>query len=423
MCSLIKWTYQLCICRIRLACCTDFNEPASSVTDSPLNALERRAVGTLGGVYALRMLGLFIIFPVFAIYAETLHNSTPMLAGIAVGIYGLTQAILQVPMGWLSDRFGRRAVVLFGLAVFTAGSLVAAEAASIEQMIMGRALQGAGAISAALTAWVADLSREQVRARMMGMVGMLIGTTFIVSLIAGPLLAGKIGVDGIFVLVAGLAVVAMVMVLVWVPIGQGAANRAAGTWGDVGKVLRDSRLLRLSLGATVIHLLLTANFMSLPLAMRDMADFPVEEHSIFYLVVLGGSALFLLPILRLAQSRVSGWMRIFSLILFGCEVLLIFVRHDIVMLGSVLLLFFIAFNFLEAQLPTQVSRLCPAELKGMALGVFSTAQFLGAFLGGLLAGVFLEGQNAEFLYLALAGFVVFWALLLNGLELSKERRI
>ena len=395
----------------------------SPSTDSSLTALEYRAVGTLGGVYALRMLGLFIILPVFAIYAETLQNSTPMLAGIAVGIYGLTQAMLQVPMGWLSDRFGRRAVVLLGLTVFMVGSLVAADATSIEQMIIGRALQGAGAISAALTAWVADLSREQVRARMMGMIGMLIGSTFIISLIAGPLLAGKIGVDGIFALVAGLAILAMVMVLVLIPAGRVASQRAAGSWGDMREILRDSRLLRLSLGASIIHMLLTANFMSLPLAMRDLAGLPVEQHSMFYLVVLAGSALFLFPILRLAQSRVTGWMRTFALILVVSEVGLIFVRHEAMLLGGVLLVFFIVFNFLEAQLPAQVSRLCPVDLKGMALGVFSTAQFMGAFLGGLLAGLFLEGQNAEALYLTLAGIAVFWALLLNGLELSEERRI
>ena len=395
----------------------------SSLTDSSLTSLEYRAVGTLGGVYALRMLGLFIILPVFAIYAETLQNSTPMLAGIAVGIYGLTQAALQVPMGWLSDRFGRRAVVLLGLTVFMVGSLVAADATSIEQMIIGRALQGAGAISAALTAWVADLSREQVRARMMGMIGMLIGSTFIISLIAGPLLAGKIGVDGIFALVASLAVLAMVMVLVLIPAGRVASQRAAGSWSDMREILRDSRLLRLSLGASIIHMLLTANFMSLPLAMRDLAGLPVEQHSMFYLVVLAGSALFLFPILRLAQSRVAGWMRTFPLILVVSEVGLIFVRHEAMLLGGVLLVFFIVFNFLEAQLPAQVSRLCPVDLKGMALGVFSTAQFMGAFLGGLLAGLFLEGQNAEALYLTLAGIAVFWALLLNGLELSEERRI
>lgn len=395
----------------------------SPSTDSSLTALEYRAVGTLGGVYALRMLGLFIILPVFAIYAETLQNSTPMLAGIAVGIYGLTQAVLQVPMGWLSDCFGRRAVVLLGLTVFMVGSLIAADATSIEQMIVGRALQGAGAISAALTAWVADLSREQVRARMMGMIGMLIGSTFIISLIAGPLLAGKIGVDGIFALVAGLAVLAMVMVLVLIPAGRVASQRAAGSWSDMREIFRDSRLLRLSLGASIIHMLLTANFMSLPLAMRDLAGLPVEQHSMFYLVVLAGSALFLFPVLRLAQSRVAGWMRTFALILVVSEVGLIFVRHETMLLGGVLLVFFIVFNFLEAQLPAQVSRLCPVGLKGMALGVFSTAQFMGAFLGGLLAGLFLEGQNAEALYLTLAGFAVFWALLLNGLELSEERRI
>ena len=380
-------------------------------------------MGTLGGVYALRMLGLFIILPVFAIYAETLQNSTPMLAGIAVGIYGLTQAMLQVLMGWLSDRFGRRAVVLLGLTVFMVGSLVAADATSIEQMITGRALQGAGAISAALTAWVADLSREQVRARVMGMIGMLIGSTFIISLIAGPLLASKIGVDGIFALVAGLAVLAMVMVLVLIPAGQAASQRAAGSWHDMREILRDPRLLRLSLGASIIHMLLTANFMSLPLAMRDLAGLPVEQHGMFYLVVLAGSALFLFPILRLAQSRVTGWMRTFALILVVSEVGLIFVRHEAVLLGGVLLVFFIVFNFLEAQLPAQVSRLCPVDLKGMALGVFSTAQFMGAFFGGLLAGLFLEAQNAEALYLSLAGVAVFWALLLNGLELSEERCI
>ena len=393
------------------------------MTDSSLNALERRAVGTLGGVYALRMLGLFIILPVFAIYAETLHNSTPMLAGLAVGVYGLTQAILQVPMGWLSDRFGRRAVVLLGLAVFMAGSLVAADADSIEQMIIGRALQGAGAISAALTAWVADLSREQVRARIMGMIGMLVGSTFILSLIAGPLLAGEIGVDGIFAMVAALAVLAMAMVLVLVPAGRGASQWVAGSWSDMGKILRDPKLLRLSLGASIIHLLLTANFMSLPLAMRDLADFPVDRHAMFYLFVLAGSALFLFPVLRMAQSRIAGGMLASALVLAASEVLLIFVRHDITSLGAVLLVFFIAFNFLEAQLPTQVSRLCPEGLKGMALGVFSTAQFMGAFLGGVLAGLFLGAQNAETLYLVLAGFAVFWALLLNGLELSEERRI
>ena len=369
------------------------------------------------------MLGLFIILPVFAVYAETLADSTPMLAGIAVGIYGLVQAILQVPMGWLSDRFGRRAIVLLGLAVFAAGSWVAADATDMWGMILGRALQGAGAVSAALAAWVADLSREQVRARIMGMIGALIGTTFILSLIVAPFLAEKIGVDGIFLLVAGGAIVAMVMVRTLVPVGQIVPHQTAGSWHDIKEVMRDPQLLRLSLGAAVIHMLLTANFMSLPLAMRDLAGLPVRDHGIFYLVVLGGSALFLFPALRMAQSRVGEWMRIFALTLAGCEALLIFVRHSSAMLGTVLLLFFIAFNFLEAQLPTQISRLCPSALKGVALGFFSTAQFLGAFLGGLLAGLFMGWGTAETLYLFLAGTAIFWSLSLNGLKLVTERRI
>ena len=198
-------------------------------------------------------------------------------------------------MGWLSDRIGRRAVVLLGLTVFLLGSLIAAAASDIEQMIVGRALQGAGAISAALTAWVADLSREQVRARMMGMIGMLIGMTFILSLIVGPLLATKIGVDGIFLVVAALVALAMVVVLVLIP-ARPVVGSATGNRRSMGEVLQDPRLLRLSLGAAAIHLLLTANFMSLPLAMRDMAGLAVEDHSYFYLVVLSGSILFSAPI-------------------------------------------------------------------------------------------------------------------------------
>lgn len=381
-----------------------------------LNALERMAVGTLGGVYALRMLGLFIILPVFAIYAETLTASTPMLAGVAVGIYGLTSALLQIPMGWLSDRFGRRVVVFVGLAVFVFGSLVAAAATDIWQMILGRALQGAGAVSAALTAWVADLSRDEVRAKVMALIGIMIGLTFIASLIMGPLLAGAVGVAGIFVLVAGLGVVGMLLVGTLVPAGRDSAYRATGARGSAGMVLKDARLLLLSFGAAAVHMVLVANFMSLPLAMRDLAGMPVAEHSLFYLAVLGGSALFLFPILRMTQSCVAAGMQWSALGLAGCEAVLVLVHHDRFMLGGVLLLFFIAFNFLEAQLPTQVSRLCPAALKGTALGVLTTAQFLGAFLGGVLTGLFMHWDFLPGLYALLAGVMIFWAWLANRLK-------
>ena len=381
-----------------------------------LNALERTAVGTLGGVYALRMLGLFIILPVFAIYAETLTASTPMLAGVAVGIYGLTSALLQIPMGWLSDRFGRRVVVFLGLAVFVLGSLVAADATDIWQMILGRALQGAGAVSAALTAWVADLSREEVRAKVMALIGIMIGLTFIASLIMGPLLAGMVGVEGIFVLVAVLGVLGMVLAGTLVPTSIDSAYRTTGTRGSARMVLKDTRLLLLSFGAAAIHMVLVANFMSLPLAMRDLAGMPVEEHSLFYLVVLAGSALFLFPILRMTQSRVATGMQWAALGLAGCEAVLLLVHHDRFMLGGVLLLFFIAFNLLEAQLPTQVSRLCPADLKGTALGILTTAQFLGAFLGGVLTGLFMHWDSLAGLYALLTGAMVFWAWLVNWLK-------
>ncbi len=377
-------------------------------------------MAALGGVYALRMLGLFIILPVFAIYAETLTESTATLAGIAVGIYGLTSALLQIPMGWLSDRFGRRAVVLLGLLIFVLGSVVAAEATDIWQMILGRALQGAGAVSAALTAWVADLSREQVRAKVMAMIGVLIGATFIASLIVAPWLSGQVGVPGIFWIVAGLGVAAMLIVSTWISVPTASNYHATSSWSHAWEALRDRRLLLLSLGAAVIHMVLVANFMSLPLAMRDMAGLDLEHHSLFYFIVLVGSILPLFMVLRWIRTRVAQGMRWAALLLAASEVVLILVRHDIWLLGVVLLLFFLAFNILEAQFPTQVSRLCPPNLKGMSLGIFTTAQFLGAFLGGVLTGVFLQSDNAPGLYAVLALAMLLWAVASNRLELETE---
>ena len=376
-------------------------------------------MGLLGGVYATRMAGLFVILPVFAIYAETLERATPLLAGVAVGIYGLTQAALQIPMGWLSDRVGRRAAVLLGLAVFAAGSLLAGRADSIEQMIAGRAVQGAGAVSAALTAWVADLSRPEVRARAMGVVGLMIGAAFLAALILGPLLAALLGADGVFYLVAALAGAAMLMVALLVPAAPVRAR--GGGLGSWRAVLADRRLLRLDLGIGVAHLLLTATFMSLPLALQNLAGLPVAEHSLFYLLVLGGSALFLFPTLRMARRRTAGWTWGMMAALAGCQLLLFAGRHDAQLLGGALLLFFIAFNFLEAQLPTRVSLLCPDELRGVALGLFTTCQFLGAFLGGLATGLFLQYGQAFGLHLFLAGAALFGAWLLSGVELTPAR--
>ena len=258
--------------------------------------------------------------------------------------------------------------MLLGLAVFAAGSLLAGRAESIEQMIIGRAVQGAGAVSAVLTAWVADLSRPEVRARAMGTVGLMIGAAFLAALILGPLLAALVGAAGVFYLVAVLAGIAMLMVALLVPAAPARARGGPGSWRAARAALADRRLLRLALGIGVAHLLLTANFMSLPLALKNLAGLPVAEHSLFYLLVLGGSALFLFPILRMARRRAARWTWGMMAALAGCELLLFAARHDAQLLGGALLLFFIAFNFLEAQLPARVSLLCPDELRGVALG-------------------------------------------------------
>ncbi|HEX9810586.1 MAG TPA: MFS transporter [Burkholderiales bacterium] len=352
---------------------------------NPMTALERRAVAALAGIYGTRLLGLFLILPVFALYAQTLDGYTPRLMGLALGIYGLTQACLQIPFGALSDRLGRKPVIAFGLILFAVGSVVAANAHSIEMVVIGRALQGSGAVSAAVTALVADLTRDTQRTKAMAVIGITVGASFLVAIPLGSALNALIGVPGIFWLTAGLASVGIAVL--WLAVPRPPARPrgpAPALLPQLRAVLRNRDLLQLNVGIFALHAALTAMFVVLPAALVERAGLPQNEHAALYLPLMVASAIPLFPII--AWSERSGRQRhayaaavlVLTLALGGLSL-----AHDSLMaIGAGLLVFFVAFNLLEASLPSLVSKTAPAHAKGMAIGVYSTFQFLGAFVGG-----------------------------------------
>lgn len=352
-----------------------------------MTALERRATVGLASISGLRMLGMFIVLPVFALFAETLPGGRDRtLVGLALGAYGLTQAVLQVPFGWASDKWGRRPVIYSGLALFALGSFVAAWAPTIGWTIVGRAVQGAGAVSAAVIALCADLTREAVRTRAMAVIGITIATTFALSLVLGPLLNAAIGVPGIFALTGVLAMGAAGVVRYVIPNVAARATRAPSR-AAFRRVLRDPNLLRLNYGIFALHALFMALFVELPFALRDNGV-AVDRQWEIYLPVLVLSVALMWPFARSADHPQRGkpvFVGAVGVLLIG-EVALALGLHSLPALVAGLLLFFAAFNLLEATLPSFVSRYAPADLKGSAVGVYASLQFLGAFAGAAIGG-------------------------------------
>ena len=348
---------------------------------------ERRATLGLAGIFGLRMLGMFIVLPVLALYAETLPGGRDhTLVGLALGAYGLTQAVLQIPFGWASDRWGRKPVIVAGLVVFALGSFVAAWAPTIVWTIVGRTVQGAGAISAAVIALTADLTRDSVRSRAMAAIGMTIGATFALSLIIAPALTPLIGVPGIFVMTGVLALGAIVLLEYAVPDPDIRPARldTAAQWKTV---LADRDLLRLNYGIFALHAALMALFVQVPFMLRDNGV-AASRHWLVYLPVLVASVALMLPALWQADRPGRG-KRVFVgavAVLFVGQALLATAGASLPLTIAALVVFFTAFNLLEATLPSLVSKFAPPAVKGTAAGVYSSVQFLGTFVGAAAGG-------------------------------------
>ena len=348
---------------------------------------ERYSGIVLSFVFALRMLGLFLILPVFAVHARELPSGdNVMLVGMALGAYGLTQALLQIAYGVASDRFGRKPVIFLGLFVFASGSFVAALSTDIHGIIIGRALQGAGAVSAAVTALAADLTREQHLTKVMAMIGSSIGLTFALSMVLAPVLYDHVGMAGIFSLTGSLSLFAIYIVKKLVPEAQ-LIRRQPG-WSSFSEVLRHPQLLRLNFGVFTLHFVQTAMWVLLPSALVGSGELPVGEHWKVYLPAVLLSFVFVVPAIIGAEKR--GRMK---LVFNACIVLLLAVQLGLGWLGQSglalffwLLLFFVAFNILEAAQPSLISRFAPPHAKGAALGVYNTTQSLGLFIGGVAGG-------------------------------------
>lgn len=395
-----------------------------SVFEEQLGTQERRAGISLALIYAFRMLGLFMILPVFALYAEDLPEATPLLTGLALGIYGLTQALLQIPFGMLSDKIGRKPVIAVGLLIFAAGSLLAASSDSIYGIIAGRALQGAGAIASALMAMAADLSREEHRMRMMAMIGMSIGIAFATSMVLGPLVNEWIGVSGIFAGTAVLAVTGIGILYLFVPepLDSHFHRDAELQTSSLNSVLKTVDLLRLDMGIFSLHFVLMSVFLVIPLELRDSAVLAPSQHWQLYLPVFLFSMILMVPFIILAERK-DRMKQVFVGAIAGLivAVLGLLSGRDLTTIAIFMLLFFVAFNLLEASLPSLVAKTSHADQKGTAMGVYSSSQFLGTFAGGALGGLAHDLWGIDAVYQMALIMLSIW--LLIAIFMKKPRNL
>ena len=385
---------------------------------SKMTPLELRASIGLSGIFGLRLLGMFVILPVFAIYAERLPGGDNLtLVGLAIGAYGLTQALLQIPFGWWSDRYGRKPVVYIGLVIFAIGSFVAALAPDIYMVIFGRMLQGAGAISAAVIAMTADLTREDQRAKAMAMIGSTIGVAFALSLVASPWLDRMIGVPGIFALTGILALGAMLVMWRVIPDAPQNPPAPGRALKDFWHVLTDPQLARLNWGIFALHAVLMALFIVVPFGLRD-AGLPVGEHWQVYLPVMLGSFVLMMPAVLQAGNPVllRRWFIVSIAVLLAAHLALPWLEGSIWLLSLFLLAFFAPFNALEAMLPTLTTRLAPTHAKGTAIGLYSTIQFFGTFLGASAGGILYKNWGPVAVVAFDAVLLAFWLILALGMR-------
>lgn len=380
----------------------------SSPAHESMTSAERRAGVSLAAIFGLRMLGLFLILPVFAVHAPSIEGGDDLtLVGLAIGAYGLTQACLQIVFGAASDRFGRKPVIVFGLILFVIGSAIAATADTIHMVIAGRVLQGAGAISAAVTALAADLTRDQHRTKIMAMIGASIGLVFALSMVAAPLLYALIGMSGIFWLTAALALGA-IFVVIWVVPAAPPVPRAPG--GRLIDVLRDAQLMRLNFGVFALHVIQTTMWVLVPAALVAEAGLPLAQHWKVYLPAVLLSFVVMVPAIIIAERK--GWMKfIFNaaiILLLVVQLGLLAFGQNVFSFALWLTLFFVAFNVLEATQPSWISKIAPPQSKGAALGVYNTLQSGGLFLGGMFGGVLAQNFGSAAVNIVCALIALVW---------------
>ena len=378
------------------------------------NSVERKALTGLAMLYASRMLGLFMVLPVLSLYGMDLEKASPQTLGLALGIYGITQALLQIPFGAASDRFGRKPLIVLGLVIFLVGSVVAALSTHVMGLVFGRALQGAGAISSVVLALLADYTRESERSKAMAIVGAVIGSSFVVAVMLGPWIAGIGGLSGLFWFTAGLALLGM-LVLLWLPPVPGLQIHQERKFhaSQIGQVLRDGNVLILSLGVFLLHMTMTALFVALPIVLVERG-FAADDLGQVYAPVMIIAFLGMAPMMMLSERNNAQvkFLRLAAVLISVALVALVGVKAGAAS-ALALLVFFVGFNFIEATLPSLLSRKAEAQSRGTAMGVFATAQFIGAASGGMVGG--LQFANQQLLPIVAVGFgaQIVWIVLLG----------
>ncbi|WP_201596030.1 MFS transporter [Psychrobacter vallis] len=379
-----------------------------------MNSVEKRAILGVGGIFALRMIGLFMIVPVFSVYGDNYAHATPFLIGLAVGIYGLGQAIFQIPMSLAADKFPRKPIIFLGLILFAVGGIIAANATDIYEVIIGRALAGSGAVSAVLMALLADVTREEMRTKAMATMGLTIATSIMLAFAFGPLLVGSLGISGLFWLTAGFAVLAMVLLLV-VPtplrvLKHNLDNKSIGE--QLATVLKIGDLNRLHIGIFALHLTMTAIFVILPHQLNEVMGLSVRQQGLVYLPLLFIGFAVAIPFIIIAEKKRKMRQVFLGAIALMTASLVILALGSQVGVGIIfgLLLYFMGFNLLEATIPSWISKRAPVANKATAMGLNSSSQFFGAFVGGAMGGLLLSQPNV--LAWGILAFIMGAALLL-----------